>query len=125
MEEMKGLLEEEIRAQLRDLKSLPSASTEKSEAIDDIVALYKLKMEEEKTELERTVRQSEEDWKICQRKELVKDRYFRVGIEAAGIVLPLMFYAYWMKKGLKFEEEGTFTSTTFRGLISRFRPTGR
>lgn len=39
------------------------------------------------------------------------------------LMIPLMFYGIWMKKGFKFEETGTYTSTTFRGLFNRFRPT--
>ena len=52
-----------------------------------------------------------------------KDRYFRVGIAAAELLIPLMCYGIWMNKGFKFEETGTFTSSTFKGLINRFRPT--
>ena len=55
--------------------------------------------------------------------EQVKDRYFRLGIAAAELLIPLMFYGIWMRKGFKFEETGTYTSTTFRGLFNRFRPT--
>lgn len=51
--------------------------------------------------------------------------YAKLGAEIAGIVLPLMFYGRWMAKGLKFEETGTFTSTTFRNLFTRFKPTGK
>ena len=61
--------------------------------------------------------------KQVQLEEQVKDRYFRIGMEAAGIILPLVFYAVWMRRGLKFEETGTYTSTTFRGLFNRFKPT--
>ncbi len=63
--------------------------------------------------------------KQIQIEEQAKDRYFKLGIEAAGIVLPLMFYASWMRKGFKFEETGAFTSGTFRNLFSHFRPTKR
>lgn len=49
--------------------------------------------------------------------------YFRFGMAAAELVLPLMFYGVWMRRGFKFEQDGTFTSQTFRGLFSRFRPT--
>lgn len=48
---------------------------------------------------------------------------FFTDIAAAEIVLPLVFYAAWMRKGFKFEETGTFTSTTFRGLFGKFKPT--
>ena len=61
--------------------------------------------------------------KEAQLVEQKKDRYFRLGLETAGLVLPLIFYGIWMRKGFKFEETGTFTSTTFRGLFNRFRPT--
>ena len=45
------------------------------------------------------------------------------GVEIAAIVVPVVFYGVWMKRGFKFEEEGTFTSNTFKGLISKFKPT--
>ena len=40
-----------------------------------------------------------------------------------GIGLPLVFYGIWMNRGFKFEETGAYTSTTFRGLFNRFKPT--
>lgn len=126
-EEIKSLLEEEIDAQIRELSSLQAGSKEKSSAIDDLTKLYKLKIEETKTKWEINDRYDNRDSDIQLKKdqlaEQVRDRYFRLGIEAAGIVLPLMFYAVWMKRGFKFEENGTYTSTTFRGLFNRFRPT--
>lgn len=51
------------------------------------------------------------------------DRYVRTGIAAAELVLPLVFYGIWMGQGFKFEESGSFTSTTFKNLLNRFRPT--
>lgn len=65
----------------------------------------------------------DEQFKSCQLNEQMKDRYFKVGIAAAELLIPLMFYGIWMRKGFKFEETGTYTSTTFRGLFNRFRPT--
>lgn len=47
----------------------------------------------------------------------------KTGVELVGIVAPIVFYGIWMKKGLKFEEEGVYTSTTFKGLMSKFKPT--
>ena len=51
------------------------------------------------------------------------DRCMRTGMDIAGLVLPLVFYGIWMNKGFKFEETGSFTSTTFKNLLNRFRPT--
>lgn len=126
-EEIKDLLVEEIKSEIRDLSSLPSGSEEKSSAIEDLVKLYKLRIEETKNEWDFNEKydahESDKQFKKAQLEEQVKDRYFRLGVEAAGIILPLIFYGIWMRKGFKFEETGTFTSTTFRGLFNRFRPT--
>lgn len=100
-EDIRNLLEEEIKSGIKNLAFLPSGSEEKSTAIDDLTKLYKLRIEEESR----------------------KDRFLRVGVEAAGIILPLIFYGIWLRRGFKFEETGTFTSTTFRNLFNRFRPT--
>ena len=126
-EEIKGLLEEEIKEEIRSLSELDSGSKEKSAAIDDLAKLYKLKIEDTKVDFDYgekyEARASDEQFKRDQLSEQVKDRYFRLGIEAAGILLPLMFYAIWMRRGFRFEETGTYTSTTFRGLFNRFKPT--
>jgi hypothetical protein len=108
-EEIKDLLGEVIKSGIQDLK------------------LYKLRIEETKNEWDFNEKyiahESDKQFKKAQLEEQVKDRYFRLGVEAAGIILPLIFYGIWMRKGFKFEETGTFTSTTFRGLFNRFRPT--
>jgi len=118
-EEIRDLLGEEIKTEIRNLSTLEAGSKEKSKAIEDLAKLYRLRIEETRN-----------DWEFCdirfkkdQLREQVKDRYFRLGVEAVSIILPLMFYATWMKRGFRFEETGTFTSTTFRGLFNRFKPT--
>lgn len=68
-------------------------------------------------------RAREETLQARQVRDSVIDRYVRVGVAAAELVLPLVFYGVWMKKGLKFEETGTYSSTTFRNLFNRFKPT--
>ena len=150
-ENIKELLNEEIAAEIQAISSLNSGSEEKS-AIEDLAKLYRLRIEETKSELdaedkrsrrtlesEANVRENEikksqldeqikadvqdEQYKRSQLDEQVKDRYFKLGIAAAELLIPLMFYGIWMRKGFKFEETGTYTSTTFRGLFNRFRPT--
>lgn len=131
---IKELLSEEIAEEIQALSTLEAGSKEKSTAIDDLTKLYKLRIEENKSEWEadekynRRVMEDEsntrdDELKQIQIAEQVKDRYFRLGIAAAELMIPLMFYGIWMKKGFKFEETGTYTSTTFRGLFNRFRPT--
>ncbi len=128
------LLSEEIAAQIQSLSELDSGSKEKSAAIDDLTKLYKLRIEENKSVwdadekynrrmMDNESSTKETDFKERQITEQVKDRYFRVGIAAAELLIPLMCYGVWMNKGFKFEETGTYTSSTFKGLINRFRPT--
>ena len=140
-EEIRQALADEILDQFNNLKNLDSGSKEQQTAVENITKLYRLGLEDvkadtdydeklyrrdvdaqhEQDELDKQTR--EEEFKRNQLSEQTKDRYFRLGIEVAGIILPLMFYASWMKKGFKFEETGTYPSTTFRGLFNRFRPT--
>lgn len=126
-EENRSLLEEEIKAEIKRLGSLKSGGQEHTTAVDSLTKLYKLKLEEDKNTYERLDkienREIDQESKTAQMAESVKDRYFRFGMAAAELVLPLMFYGVWMRRGFKFEQDGTFTSQTFRGLFSRFRPT--
>ena len=126
-EEIRDLLGEEIKTEIRNLSTLEPGSEEKSTAIDDLAKLYRLRIEETRNEWDFNEkyesRDSDIQFKKDQLEEQVKDRYFRLGVEAVSIILPLMFYATWMKRGFRFEETGTYTSTTFRGLFNRFKPT--
>jgi hypothetical protein len=127
IEDIRDLLEEEIKTEIRNLSTLEAGSKEKSTAIEDLAKLYRLRIEETRNEWDFNEkyesRNSDIQFKKDQLEEQVKDRYFRLGVEAASIILPLIFYAAWMKRGFRFEETGTYTSTTFRGLFNRFKPT--
>ena len=68
-------------------------------------------------------RAREEELQNRQLREQKIDRYVRIAVAGAELVLPLMFYGIWMRRGFKFEESGVYSSTTFRNLFSRFRPT--
>lgn len=115
-EENKVLLAEEIKHEIEHLKVLQYGGQEHALAVESLSKLYKLMIDDEKFFAEH------ED-KNVQLKESIKDRYFRLGIAAAELLIPLIFYGIWMNRGFKFEEEGTFTSATFRNLFNRFRPT--
>lgn len=128
------LLSGEIAAQFKALSRLKTGSEEKTTAIDDLTKLYKLRIEENKSVWDADEKHDrrimdgksvtkDNDFKERQIAEQIKDRYFRVGIAAAELLIPLMCYGIWMNKGFKFEETGTFTSSTFKGLINRFKPT--
>lgn len=68
-------------------------------------------------------RTREEETQTRQARDQMIDRIMRTGVAVGELVLPLVFYGIWMNRGFKFEEEGSFTSTTFKNLLNRFRPT--
>ena len=110
------LLVKGIEMELDDLTSMNLSIEEKADTIDNVVKLYRLYIDEK-----RTLQATE-----INKKQLVQGTnlgYIRLGAEMAGIILPLIFYAYWMKKGFEFEKTGAITSGTFSGLIKHFRPT--
>lgn len=128
------LLNEEIADEIKALSQLEPGSNEKSAAIENLTKLYKLRIEENKSSwdaddkynrriMDEKSNEKDDEIKKKQIEEQIKDRYFKVGIAAAELMIPLMFYGIWMNKGFKFEENGTITSSTFKGLINRFRPT--
>lgn len=132
MAEIKKLLDDAIETEINNLNSA-SDKDEKSEVIKNLAALHKLRIEEIKTETEieekserramdKAAHDEDATLKAFQLDENTLDRYAKIGIAAAELVLPLMFYGVWMRRGLRFEETGTFTSQTFKNLFNRFKP---
>lgn len=139
-ERIREALAEEIMRQFEGLKSLAPASEEEQTVVENITKLYKLGLEDvkadtdydekvnrremdekhEKNELDRQTR--EEQIRKDQLSEQIRDRYFRTGLEAAGIILPLLFYACWIDRGFTLETDGTYTSKTLMNLLNKFRP---
>lgn len=152
MADIKGLLDDVIEQEIQNLQSLNTGTDEMSMAIRDLANLHKLRIEEIKTQTEadekreRRVMDSEqrkaeidlkerelnskdadriqeEALQRSQARDQMIDRCVRTGVAVGELVLPLIFYGIWMNRGFKFEETGAFTSTTFKNLLNRFRPT--
>ena len=151
MAEIKSMLDEVIEEEIQKLDNL-SDQEEKSAAIKDLAQLHKLRIEEIKAQAEVdekckrreldsiknnaeiALKQREADGKDADRareqsalaqqaRENKIDRYVKVAVAGVELVVPLAFYGIWMRRGFKFEETGSFTSTTFKNLLNRFRPT--
>lgn len=106
MSEVDKMLTEAIENQFMELASLEAGSEEKARATEDAAKLYKLRLEEVKNEKES--------------REKAKDRWSRLALDGAIGLLAAGFNLYVFKKGLKFEEEGTFTSGTLRRFMNNF-----
>jgi hypothetical protein len=104
-------LEKEISNLLEFLSTTEPGTELYQNVTEQLNTLYRLKIEEEVNKK-----------KLVEKKDKIIDRSITITLELIGIILPICFYNKWMKMGLEFEKEGTFTSTTFRNLFSKFRP---
>ena len=130
MSDIRYFLEDRIEKEFENLGDLQTGSREKTEAIDALERLYKLMLEEDKLQFERQDKDDqvitddrEREVKVKEMEEEAKNNKWKLFLNVAEIFSPQIFYAFWMHKGFKFEETGTFTSNTFKWLIKFFKPT--
>lgn len=150
MEEINKLMDKEIVSQIKALGSLQSGSKEQTEAVKNLTALYEARINEEKVQLdaedkrekremdreqhradealkksqaadEAAARERDLKLKEAQMEDQKVDRLMRAGIAMVEIGLPLVCYGHWFRKGLKFEETGSITSSMMRNLINKFK----
>lgn len=142
---LEGMLGDEIAFQIEKLSELQPGSKEHTMAVKDISELYQaltkgleagFKVEEANARLaaeqDRFDKEREDKAKEVKaeaekdKKAAITDMIFKgleITVKIAGIVLPLSLYATWLERGMKFEETGSFTSSTFRGFFGKLKPT--
>ena len=106
-------------------------------AISDLLNIRKKMFDEEerqkKLKIEEDIRARDErlraDKDVLERNERIErlenentHKYIGYAINVAGIVLPLIFYGTWFKKGLQFEETGVYTSGMVKGILGKMQP---
>lgn len=126
-DKIERMLEEEIEREIEKLSSLEPWGDEYSTVVEALTKLYKLRIEETKNAKEAELKEQqiddEAELRGSQLERDTKHQYLKLGVEIAGLISTLLFNGVWMKRGFRFEETGSFTSTTFRTLFSHFRPT--
>ena len=134
---IEGLLDDVIKSELEKVKDSIMSPEEKRTMVEYLVKLNCIQTERKEvkrkeTELELKHLELEDKIEVqtddkAYKEVLVKretlQTFVKGGIEVLGVVAPIMFYSAWMKRGLKFEETGTYTSQTFKGLFGKFKPT--
>ena len=134
---IEGLLDDVIKSELEKVKDSIMSPEEKRTMVEYLVKLNSIQTERKEvkrkeTELELKHLELEDKIEVqtddkAYKEVLVKremlQTFVKGGIEVFGVVAPIMFYSAWMKRGLKFEETGTYTSQTFKGLFGKFKPT--
>ena len=121
--EMEDLLKKEICEDLEGLIELELGSDEHKAGVDAVTKLMDREVELRKLEIERMEkiesRKADEDFKQKQMKENRVDRIIGYVITVAGIVIPVVVTVWGTKVSLKFEEEGTITTSAGRNFFSR------
>ena len=90
--------------------------------LDEERVKEELRLKKKQYEIDEAKYYNEKTNREDDKKDELKDRIFKWSIGIAELMLPMMFYAIWMKRGFEFERTGTYTSTTFRGLFNNFKP---
>ena len=134
---IEGLLDDVIKSELEKVKDSIMSPEEKRTMVEYLVKLNNIQTERKEvkrkeTELELKhleledkieVQSDDKAYKEVLVKREMLQTFVKGGIEVFGVVAPIMFYSAWMKRGLRFEETGTYTSQTFKGLFGKFKPT--
>ena len=108
------------------LKAISGLLDIRRKMFDEEERKHKLKTEEsekariEKLHVDKEVLERNERIERSEKEDMHK--YIGYAINVAGIVLPLIFYGTWFKKGLTFEETGVYTSGMVKGLIGKMQP---
>ena len=129
-QEIINQVEEEMVALLGELSTIDAISEEYEAKTKRLNDLYEIVRKESELDIERTKVEIENnkvnDENLIKSKELKHNSIWtglKTGVEVIGIIAPIMFYGIWMNRGFEFEKEGTFTSTTFKGLMGKFKTT--
>ena len=120
-ENIRTMLDNEYKETLNAISLAQSSDDDAKWQLQKLVELHKQRMAEEQSERETYVQikelsmkrkqnEQEIELKKQQLKEGKFDRVIKVVLDGVAIVVPCAVSSYWMGKGLKFEETGSFTS---------------
>lgn len=122
------MLDEEYEKTLEAVSQAQTGSEEAKWQLQKLGELHKQRMNETKLlddgilqDEELKLKKREALMKEEQMKESKKDRIIKIVLDGAAILVPVTVSSYWMAKGLKFEQNGTFTSRTGQWLSSHLR----
>lgn len=128
MEDIATMLNREYEETLKAVSIATTGSEEAKWQLQKLNDLHKQRMNEMEAS-QKACQHSEELYykekelqlKEAQMKDGKKDRIIKIVLDGAAILIPVTVSSYWMAKGLKFEENGTFTSRTGQWLSNHLR----
>lgn len=108
MDDITETLDDRIRTGLEEISKNKIGSEQCERAINQVVDLYRLRLEEQKIESER------EDKKYA--------RKFKLGLQTAGIIVPNAIALGTVLMGFNFEKTGVLKSRTMQKVLGWVKP---
>lgn len=128
MDDIQTMLDEEYERTLEAVSNAKAGSEEAKWSLQKLTELHRQRIAEKKASDESFLQVEELQLKKAdvalkkeQLKEGKKDRWIRIVLDGAAILIPTAASCYWMSKGLSFEQTGAFTSKTGQWLSSHLR----
>ena len=117
------LLDKAIRDDLENLSGVDFGSDEYKIGVDGLTKLIDQEIELRRLEIERQEkiesRKNDDEFKLKQLRDTRIDRIIGYAVNVAGIVIPVAVTIWGTKVSLKFEEEGTITTTAGRNFFGK------
>ena len=117
------LLHKEICEDLKNLSDIDFGSDEYKSGVDGLTKLIDREIELRRLEIERQEkvesRKTDDEFKLKQLRDTRIDRIIGYVANVAGIVIPVVVTIWGTKVSLKFEEEGTITTTAGRNFFGK------
>ncbi len=118
---LKKKLEEECERTLDDVSQAVAGSEGAKAQLEKLAMLHKLRMEEEKIDCINRDRVSKETCDRMEDRNKKIDNLLKFLTNIAAIGIPTAASCFWMRKGMKFEETGSYTGHTPQWVSSFFR----
>lgn len=140
MDDIRNSLNNAIETEFANIATLPATGDEKKKAIADLEVLYKLRIEEIKAEnahlehldrhelerdrhfLETQTQDDERRLKEAQHKSQNLFQWISISVSVIGTAASLISGHVIHRRGLRFEENGSVTSSHNRNFFSRILP---
>jgi hypothetical protein len=123
MDDVKTLLDGEIKERLKELSEVDSNAEEYKTAVDGVTKLMDRKIEMDKLEIERIDKidnkELEYDLKMRQIKEDKTNRWTRDVTNWVNLGIGAGMFIWGTIASINFEREGTFTTTAGRNNVKR------
>lgn len=126
MEDKRNLLEDQIEAHLKKMKTLEPGSDEMGKATKELDTLYKLAQEAD-ADKRKALAEDEEVVRNEQRFAFEQEKFahqkttdrVKTGVELGSLLLGTGTTIWAFCKGMKFEMEGVFKTTTVKQVFNK------